>query len=79
MHEASTKKALAYQATHRGIKETDLLLGRFVDNFLETLSTQELETFAEFLKTPDQDILAWVMDQETPPHAYTWIIKKLRP
>lgn len=40
----------------RGLLELDLVLARFVERHLESLSAQELETFARLLEWPDLDL-----------------------
>ncbi len=72
------KKALRYKATHRGLKESDVLLATFVDKYLEALNPDESLCFERFLKESDQDILAWIIRQETPPKEYVWITELMR-
>ena len=63
------RKRLLWRATHRGIKEMDMVLGGFAIENIHRMSAAELEQFAILLDIPDQDLLAWLTNQEiVPPH-----------
>jgi antitoxin CptB len=64
---AITRKRLAWRASHRGIKEMDLLIGGFANRRLETMGTEDLALFETILDFADQDLLAWVTGQEAVP------------
>jgi antitoxin CptB len=51
----------------RGIREMDLLLQAFVDNYFDTLSAEEITAFENLLEQPDLDIMDWIMGRSTPP------------
>ena len=53
-------KRLKFRSWHRGTQEMDLLLGRFADARLETLSEQELDLYEAVLGQADQDLYGWV-------------------
>lgn len=44
----------------RGMKEMDLILGRFADDLLSHLSPAELDAFEAVLSENDQDLYLWV-------------------
>ena len=52
-------KRLRYRANHRGIKEMDIVLGRFADARLETLSDAQLDDFEALMSEHDRDLLVW--------------------
>lgn len=55
-----TKRArLLYQSRKRGILETDLLLSRFADRYLKTMTREELDEYDDLLDQPDWDIYYW--------------------
>lgn len=60
-----TRKRLLWRATHRGIKEMDIIVGGFAAARLATMDKTTLEEFAEILELPDQHLLSWVTKQET--------------
>ncbi len=62
-----TRKRLLWRATHRGIKEMDLVIGGFAAQNLGNMSDSELNRFAVLLDIPDQDLLAWLTNQESVP------------
>ena len=58
---------MLFRAWHRGIREMDLVLGRFADRQLAVLSEIELSEFETWLDIPDQQIFAWVSGQQEAP------------
>ena len=60
-------RMIRYRAWHRGIRETDLILGPFADQRLDGLTPIQLETFEALLERPDQLLYAWITGEETPP------------
>jgi len=54
------RKKLRFRSWHRGTREMDLLLGRFADRYIPTLSDSELDLFSAVLRCPDQDLYDWV-------------------
>ncbi len=61
------RKRLLFRCRHRGIREMDLVLGRFADAHLAELSDAELGELERWLEIPDQRIFAWVNGSERPP------------
>ena len=57
------RKRLKWRATHRGIKEMDILVGGYAQTHLGAMTAEELEQFAEILEMPDQDLLSWATKQ----------------
>ena len=45
----SFKKKIIYRANYRGTKEMDILLSKFVDKYINKLSSQQLNDLYEFL------------------------------
>lgn len=62
------RKRLLWRATHRGIKEMDLILGGFVTRQLDLLSETDIADLERIMELPDQDMLAWATKQvDVPP------------
>lgn len=61
------RKRTAFRAWHRGIRETDLILGRFADAHIGDFTDAELGAFEALLDIPDRDILDWVTGAEEIP------------
>ena len=53
-------KRLLFRCWHRGTREMDLLLGRFADAEIETLTDAELAELERLLEIPDPDLYAAV-------------------
>ena len=54
------RRKLLFRAWHRGIREMDLIMGRFADATIEQLSEAELTEFDALMELPDQQVLAWI-------------------
>ena len=64
------RKKILMRAWHRGIKEMDLMFGRFVDGELVSLNDQELAELEMLLDQHDRDLLQWFTDELPVPEAY---------
>lgn len=65
------RKRLLWRATHRGIKEMDLILGNFVSRNLEDFTPAELSQLEVIMDYPDQDMLTWATLQGPVPAEFT--------
>jgi antitoxin CptB len=61
------RRRLLFRCWHRGIREMDLVLGRFADAHIESLSAAELTELESWLEIPDQQMFAWVNGMEPAP------------
>lgn len=61
------RRRLKFRCWHRGMKEVDLILGRFADARVDGMTAADLATLEALLDEPDPAILAWVSVGETPP------------
>lgn len=60
-------KRLKYRANHRGIKEMDIVIGRFANDKLDHLSDDEIDLFEKLMSEHDRDLLVWFTgEQEFP-------------
>ena len=48
------KKRILYRSNHRGSKEMDLLLGNFVQMYIDNLNNKDLEDLLQFLSIEDE-------------------------
>lgn len=53
------RKRLIYQSRKRGILETDLLLSRFLDKYIQKLNYDQLVEYDQLLDETDWDIFYW--------------------
>lgn len=61
------RRRLLFRSWHRGIREMDLVLGRFADARLPALTDAELDELEGWLEIPDQQLFAWVNGAEPTP------------
>jgi antitoxin CptB len=61
------RRRLQFRCWHRGTQEIDLVLGSFVETFLERLDGAELERFEALLDCPDVDLFDWIFVGIAPP------------
>jgi len=65
--DAVRRRRLKFRAWHRGMREVDLILGRFADVHLDQFDADDLAAFEALLDVPDPVVLAWVMGEEPVP------------
>ena len=53
----SFKKRIIYRASYRGTKEMDILLGNFVNKYINEMNKSSLRELENFLNFEDEDIL----------------------
>ncbi len=52
------RKRLLFRCWHRGTREMDLILGRFADSEIGTLSDDEVSQLERLIEVPDPDLYA---------------------
>jgi len=73
------RRRLLFRSWHRGMREMDLVLGRFADAQIAALTDQELDEYERWLEVPDQKIFTWVNgSQPVPPEFDTALFARLR-
>ena len=73
------RKKLLFRAWHRGIREMDLILGRFADAHIGGMAAKEIEEFAFLLEVFDRDLIQWFTDEvETPSEWHTALFRKIK-
>ena len=73
------RRRLLFRAWHRGMREMDLVLGRFADSALAGLSDGELAEIERWLEIPDQQMFAYVLGTEPAPlELDTALFRRLR-
>lgn len=72
------RKRLLHRSRYTGMKETDLMLGRFANKYINSFSDEELNIYEELLKAGDPSIYAWAVGREEVPEEYmTTVMEKL--
>tara|TARA_B110000014_G_scaffold258921_1_gene245815 strand:- start:178 stop:441 length:264 start_codon:yes stop_codon:yes gene_type:complete len=64
------KKKIIYKASHRGSKEMDILLGNFINKYIELFNENELNIFDSILDCDDEDIYQWILGKKDIPTRY---------
>ena len=68
-----------FRAWHRGIREMDLIMGRFADAEIGTLSEGDLDEFERLIEVPDRDLYRWIIGEDEVPANYdTPLFRRLR-
>ena len=71
------KKRLKIQSWRRGMKEMDLILGKFIDKNLDTLTQDEISSYERLLLQDDQLIFSWFCKYEKVPLEFTSMVAKI--
>jgi antitoxin CptB len=75
----SHRRKLLFRAWHRGMREMDLIMGRFADATIERLAAAELRDFEHLMEVPDREVLTWITGEaEVPPTYDTVLFRRLR-
>ena len=59
------KKKIVYRSKHRGTREMDLLLGNFVNKYINSFSEIELEELISLLNIDDEVLCKWYFNRDT--------------
>lgn len=73
------RRKILFRAWKRGIKEMDLIMGRFADARLDQLSAAQMDEFEQLMLVPDQQLYAWISGgEEVPAERDTPLFRELR-
>lgn len=61
------RKRLLWRASHRGIREMDLILGGFAGARIDAMTPADLDQLEAVIDLPDRELLAWATRQEPVP------------
>jgi antitoxin CptB len=64
------RRKILFRCWHRGMREVDLLLGRFADAHIDDLSEAELDQLEHLMEAQDADIFSWFAGSKKPDPAY---------
>ena len=70
-------KRMRMRSWRRGTKEMDLVLGPWADAHLETLDEGRLAVYDRLLEENDQDLMAWILGQASPPAAIAPLLAEI--
>jgi len=64
------RRKLLFRAWHRGMREMDLILGQYADQYLPAFTDAELDEFEQLLEVLDRDLLKWVTGESPTPEEH---------
>jgi len=59
------KKKVLYRSNYRGTKEMDILLSRFVNKYINSLSMDDLKKLNKFLDISDDELSNFYLNDKT--------------
>ncbi|HXW26461.1 MAG TPA: succinate dehydrogenase assembly factor 2 [Xanthobacteraceae bacterium] len=75
---AARRRKLKFRSWHRGMREMDLIMGRFADAFVDRMAPDELDDYERLMEVPDPELLGWVTGLKPPPAAHDAMLQRLR-
>ncbi|MCV2881277.1 succinate dehydrogenase assembly factor 2 [Actibacterium sp. XHP0104] len=75
-HEHRLKRMLM-RATHRGIKEMDIILGNYARANLSVMEPAQLDQLDALMEENDQDLYQWVSGQMAAPDRFAALIERI--
>jgi antitoxin CptB len=73
------RRRLLFRSWHRGIREMDLIMGRFADAFIQRLNGQDLDDYERLTEVPDPELLEWIIGEGPVPAVYDCdVLRNLR-
>ena len=76
---AVRRRKLKFRAWHRGMRELDLIMGRFADAHVDRMAPAELDEWERLMEVPDPELLGWVTGRSPPqPDEDTPMLRRLR-
>src|SRR5262249_23605325 len=73
------RRKLLFRSWHRGMREMDLIMGRFADATIAQLTQGELAEFEQLMEAPDRELLAWITGEaDVPPDYDTALFRRMR-
>ena len=73
------QRRILFRSWHRGMREMDLVLGRFADAEIGSLCDSELDDYELLLEARDHDVFSWLTGEAEIPSLYdTPVLRKIR-
>jgi antitoxin CptB len=72
------RRKLLFRAWRRGVRETDLIVGRFADAYIDKFDDPALDDFERLIEVPNNELYAWVVgDGNIPQEFDTAVLRQL--
>jgi len=73
------RKKLLFRAWRRGVRETDLIVGRFADVYIDRFDEAALDDFERLIEVPNAELYNWVSGEaEAPAEHDTAVLRDLK-
>ena len=73
------RRKLLFRAWRRGVREMDLIVGRFADAYIERLDEPALDDFERLIEVPNNELYAWLVGETAVPADHdTAVLRELR-
>jgi antitoxin CptB len=73
------RKRLLFRAWRRGVRETDLIVGRFADVYIDRFDEAALDDFERLIEVPNAELYNWVSGEaEAPAEHDTDVLRDLK-
>jgi antitoxin CptB len=63
------RKRLIFRSWHRGTREMDLIMGRFAEAIVPSMTEVELDAYTRLLEENDPDIYDWLCGRQPIPES----------
>jgi len=72
------RRKLLFRAWRRGVREMDLIVGRFADAYIDKFDDGALDDFERLIEAPNAELYAWITgDQKVPANFDTAVLRQL--
>jgi antitoxin CptB len=68
------RRKLLFRAWRRGVREMDLIVGRFADVYIDKFDEPTLDDFERLIEVPNAELYAWVTGDETAPAEHDCVV-----
>jgi antitoxin CptB len=72
------RRRLLFRAWRRGVREMDLIVGRFADACIDKFDAAELDQLEHLIEVPNAALYAWIVGNEViPPDQDSAVLRRL--
>lgn len=73
------RRKILFRSWHRGMREMDLIMGRFADQEIGNMTEGDLDEFERLIEVPDRDLFSWIVSGTEVPENYDGpVFRRLR-
>jgi antitoxin CptB len=76
---AVRRRKVKFRSWHRGMREMDLIMGRFADAYVDAMGPAELDDYERLMEVPDPELFGCVLtDEPLPADLDSPMLRRLR-